>query len=100
MYPRLIPSFGHNCGFGSIRWPQLQTAASDPQTNRLNPVLSHDIVVCVKITTRTTKEREKSLTRSANGLRRRPSRLASCGRFAIAEKKPVCALELPGVCCR
>lgn len=55
MYPRLIPSFGHNCGFGSIRWPQLQTAASDPQTNRLNLVLSHDIVVCVKSTTRTTK---------------------------------------------
>ena len=53
MYPRLIPSFGHNYGFGSIRWPQLQTGASDPQTNRLNPVLSHDSVVRVKTTTRT-----------------------------------------------
>src|SRR5258707_8218722 len=51
----LIPSFGHNCGFGSIRWPQLQTGASDPQTNRLNLVLSHDSVVRVKSTTRTTK---------------------------------------------
>jgi len=57
MFPRLIPSFGHNCGFGGIRWPQLQTGASDPQTNRLKPVLSHDSVVRVKTTTRTTKRK-------------------------------------------
>lgn len=57
MRPQLIPSFGHNCGFGSIRWPQLQTGASEPQTNRLNLVLSHDSVVRVKTTTRTKKKR-------------------------------------------
>jgi hypothetical protein len=55
MFPRLIPSFGHNCEFGSIRWPQLQTADCDPQTNRLKPVLSHDSVIRVKTNTRTTK---------------------------------------------
>jgi hypothetical protein len=57
MYPRLIPSFGRNCGFGIIRWPQLQTGPFHVQTNRLNPVLSHDSVVRVKITTRTTKRK-------------------------------------------
>lgn len=57
MHPRLIPSFGQNCSFGTIRWPQLQSAVSDPQTNRLNPVLSHDSVVRVKMTTRTRKRK-------------------------------------------
>jgi hypothetical protein len=57
MSPRLIPSVGHNCGFGTIRWPQLQTGASDPGTNRLKPVLSHDSVVRVKLNTRTTKKK-------------------------------------------
>jgi len=57
MRPRLIPSFGRNCGFGSIRWPQLQAGALHPQTNQLNPGLSHDSVVRVKTTTRTPKKK-------------------------------------------
>ena len=60
MNPRLIPSSGHNCGFGIIRWPQLQTAAFHPQTNQLNPVLSHDNVVRVNITTRTQKAKTEN----------------------------------------
>jgi hypothetical protein len=50
---RLIPSRGHNCGFGIIRRPRLQTATFRPQTNQLKPVSGRASVACVKLVTRT-----------------------------------------------
>jgi len=50
-----IPSRGHTCGFGIIRRPRLQRAASGLETNLLKPVLGRDKVVCVKPGTRTRK---------------------------------------------
>ena len=49
----LIPSRGHNCGFGIIRRPRLQRCAFRPQTNQLNRVSGCDSVVCVRISTQT-----------------------------------------------
>jgi hypothetical protein len=55
--PQLIPSRGHICGFGIIRQPRLQRAASCPETNLLKPVVGRDKVVRVNINTRTSKAR-------------------------------------------
>jgi hypothetical protein len=52
---QLIPSRGHNCGFGIIRRPRLQWAVSRHETNLLKSVLGSDKVVCVKPSTRTRK---------------------------------------------
>jgi len=60
MSRRLIPSRGHNCGFGIIRRPRLQRAAFVLQTNQLNPVSGRDSVVCVKQNTRTNKPKTEN----------------------------------------
>ena len=57
---RLIPSRGHNCGFGIIRRPRLQRAASRSETNLLKAVLGRDNVVCVNISTRTRKTKAEN----------------------------------------
>ena len=54
---QLIPSRGHICGFGIIRWPRLQRAPSRVETYLLKPVLGRDKVVRVMSTTRTPKAR-------------------------------------------
>lgn len=57
---QLIPSRGHNCGFGIIRRPRLQRATFRPQTNQLNPVSGCDSVVCVTQSTRTRKTKTEN----------------------------------------
>lgn len=57
MTPRLVPSTGRNCEFGTIGWPRLQPGITAPQTQVLKHVLFGDSVVCVTTRTRTTRKK-------------------------------------------